>query len=134
MTISIFEAEETDDKFELFYNNVTESAKSIGVGDPILSRQKICQFETHSNLLSQYMALYYEALKSIISSVKNRFNQQGYETVMNLQNLLLKCAMEQDYLEEFEKVTDFYNSDLDKNMLQAHLLKFKLQFKQENVY
>ena len=42
MTISIFEAEETDDKFELFYNIVTESAKSIGVGDPILSRQKIC--------------------------------------------------------------------------------------------
>ena len=39
--------------------------------------------------------------------------------VMNLENLLLKSAMNQDYSEELKNVTEFYGSDLDKDLLDG---------------
>ena len=45
---------------------------------------------------------------AIVSNVNDRFQQEGYKMVMDLENLLLKCALGQDYMEEFETVTKFY--------------------------
>ena len=38
------------------------------------------------------------------------------QMVMTLENLLVKCANGEEYSKEFEIVTNFYESDLDKNV------------------
>ena len=47
--------------------------------------------------------------------------------------MLLKCAKGEDYLEEFETVTEFYGSDINKDDLKTQLLTFKLQFRDKKV-
>lgn len=77
-----------------------------------------------------YQAHFYEALETIISNIKQRFEQTGYKMVMKLENLLLKCAMDEDYQEELRAVTNFYGSDLDGDNLETQLLTFKVMFKE----
>ena len=50
--------------------------------------------------------------------------------VMNLENLLLKSANNQDYSEALQNVTDFYGDDINRDMLETQLAIFKLQFKE----
>ena len=84
----------------------------------------------HTSISEMYKVLYFEVLGSIISYIKKRFQQKGYKTVMNLENLLLKSANGEDYSEELENVTNFYGSDLDKKMLEAQLFTYKVLFKE----
>ena len=50
--------------------------------------------------------------------------------VMNLENLLLKSAMNQNYEKELQSVTEFYGSDLNKDDLITQLLIYKTKFKE----
>ena len=90
----------------------------------------IQNFETIEEM---YQTYFHDALVAISSNIKERFQQKGYEMVMNLENLLLKCASGKDYSKELEIITNFYESDIDKNLLETQLLTFKLQFKNESV-
>ena len=139
MTVEILEAEYSEEKIEQFYKSTVEAANEISyLEDPVLPRQRsrpirvadylepIPEYEDVSDM---YKALYFEALSTITSNIKQRFQQKGYEMVMSLENLLLKSANGEEYSKEFEKVTQFYGSDLDKNMLEPQLLTYKLLFK-----
>ena len=142
MTAATLEAEKTDEKFQNFYKNIVKSAKDIGLEEPFLPRQRsipdryegsLTEIPIFEDVEEMYQFYYLQSLEAIISNIKERFDQDGYKMVMNLENLLLKCAKGQDYSEEFENVTNFYGSDLDKDVLQAQLLTFRLQFKEEDI-
>ena len=85
-----------------------ETAKDLGVEEPKLDRKQkvtpklkdsIKPIRNYSSISEMHKDLYYQALETIISNIKNRFQQEGYEMVMNLENLLLKSANNQIYLE-----------------------------------
>ena len=95
---------------------------------PLKKAKSLKAIPVYSSAKDMYKTLFYKAIQAIIKNVKSRIQQKGYIMVMNLENLLLKCAMGEDFSDEFQKMTDFYDSDLDKNMLQTQLLTFKLLF------
>ena len=137
MTVATLEAEKNEANFEQFYGIVTETAKSQKVDDPVLPRQRKIPIKLDgtmkpipifSNVYDFYKFYYYEALETIISNIRERFEQKGYKMVMTLENLLLKSAMWRDYQEELAEVTDFYGSDLNRNDLEIQLLTYKVKF------
>ena len=55
----------------------------------------------------------------VISDIKNRFDQPGFKLYSHMQNLLLKAANGQKYLEEYNIIWKIYKDDLDAFSLQA---------------
>ena len=69
----------------------------------------------------QYFRInYFEAVDLIISSINERFDQPGYTTYKNLQDLLLK-AVRKEFEDCFSTVTSLYGSDLNPTQLKLHL-------------
>ena len=139
LTVTILEVENKTERFDNFFNSVVEAAKEIGVNDPVLPRKRkvpaklvdsVEPIPIHSNIREMYQEIYTSALESMITNIKNRFQHRGYETVTNLENLLLKSANGEDSSEELQKVSDFYGSDVNKGQLEAQLLVFKSKFKE----
>ena len=143
-TLSILEQENKTERFENFFNSVIETARDVGVNDPLLPRKRkvpanlvdaLEPIPIYSSIREMYQGFYSSALETMINNIKNRFQHRGYEMVTNLENLLLKSANGEDSSEELEKVSAFYGSDIDKGLLEAQLLIFKSKFelKQEKV-
>ena len=58
-----------------------------------------------------------------MNSIKDRFEQPGYEIYRNLEQLLLKACRREEITSEFDAVCSFYKDDL-----QPQLLTFGLEF------
>ena len=61
----------------------------------------------------------------VISSIKERFDQPGYDIYKNLEELLLKTLKKEENNDCFLAVTNFYGSDLNPNelLLQLNVLQ-----------
>ena len=55
----------------------------------------------HKDVELLYRQLYYDAYDYVISGIKNRFDQPDFKLYSHMQNLLLKAANGQKYLEEY---------------------------------
>ena len=69
-------------------------------------------------------------MNTIVSNIKNRFEQKGYQIAMDFENWLLKSANEKQYEKEFKSVTKFYGSDLNPDLLETQLLTYTAKFKE----
>ena len=134
LTVKVLEKLRSEEKFDLFWENVSAKAKSLDVDDPKLSRKrgapkrlddfqgygpaKPAQPDTPKDL---YRKHYYEALDHVVNCVKERFNQEDYKRYAMLQELLLKAARKQPFDTELEEVVTFYKSDFDASLLQSQL-------------
>ena len=136
-TVETLESEQNDEHFDIFYNDVLESAKKYKIEEPTSPRKRkrpaklletLDPVPLYSSSTEMYRTYYYEALEKIISNLKSRFQHQGYNIVKNLENLLLKSATGQNYQEELQEVTDFYASDINRNMLETQLVSFRANF------
>ena len=78
---------------------------------------------------------YYEALDLVINSFKDRFDQPGYRTYKNLQELLLKsvASPRAAYEAELEFVVDFYGQDFNKNALTDQLETLHTTFSRKGI-
>ena len=76
-----------------------------------------------------YRRFYFESFDLVISAINNRFDQPGYQTYKNLQELLLRAARGQDYHNELEYVVDFYGSDFESSQLDTQLQHLSTYFK-----
>ena len=56
--------------------------------------------------------------------IQDRFNQPGYKTLKNIEDLLLKSARNQNYQNELEFVLNFYSNDLNPSPLKTQLQLF----------
>ena len=99
------------------------------MNDPLLPRKRkvpaklvdsLEPIPVHSSISEMYQGFYSSALETMITNIKNRFQHRGYEMVTNLENLLLKSASGEDSLEELEKVSAFYGSNIDKGFIKAN--------------
>ena len=68
-----------------------------------------------------YRQVYYEALDLVIHAITDRFDQPGYRTYRNVQNLILNACGGSSFNDELEFVVAFYGDDLKKEQLQAQL-------------
>ena len=80
---------------------------------------------------AHYHQIYYEVLDLANSTVKARFDQPGYATYKQSEELLLKSAHGEDYSAELTSVTDFYGNDFDRRRLSAQLTSLASQFEAE---
>ena len=62
-----------------------------------------------------------ECLDFVINAIKDRFDQLGYRTLKNLENLLIKAAKGEDYAEELAFVVNCYFDDISESSLSAQL-------------
>lgn len=60
-----------------------------------------------------YCLQYYEALDLIVNSIQSRFDQPGFTTYRNLEDLLIRAVNGEDYEEPLMFTTSFYQDDLD---------------------
>ena len=109
----------------------------IDVEEPQLPRRRktpkrfddgLTSGEFHDSPKVYYRQLYYEAIDSIVSSLKDRFDQPGYGVYCRLEELLIKASCKEDFKASFDFVCSFYKDDFDSDLLCAQLKTFGLDF------
>ena len=130
MAVRTLESIHSEERFKLFWHKVTALAETVDVAEPRLPRARKApkRFEVREaraefseTTEEHFRRIYFEALDLIISCIRDRFNQPGYRTYRNLQELLLLAVNNKDYHNEFQFVVNFYGSDFDTNLLQTQL-------------
>ena len=74
---------------------------------------------------------YFAALDSIISAIKERFNQPNCKAYANLESLLIKALTCEDYSAELRYVKELYCDDVKEEYLLPQLEVFKVLMKGE---
>ena len=132
-TVSVLETLRDEDRYIMFWERCLKEAPRSSVNDPKLPRTKKAPKkieeciggrsapEYHNDEVSYYRQIYFDALDYIINSIKDRFEQPEYQIYVNLENLLLKAAYEEDFEHEFIQVVTFYKGDFNTNRLRLHL-------------
>ena len=130
MTVKTLLSIRSDEKFNLFWQNIISLAESLDVSEPRLPRQRKApkQFEVGearpeclTSVEGHFQRIYYEALDLLIACIKNRFDQPGYRIYRNLQELLLSAFNNRNYDEAYDFVATFYKSDFDTTFLKTQL-------------
>ena len=69
----------------------------------------------------EYRRQYYAALDSVITCIKERFEQKDHEMHATLEQLLIKAILGESFEEELQKVIGFYNDDFNDGILRVQL-------------
>ena len=142
MTVRTLQTLRNNTNFDLFWVKVETIRKEFDVGEPQLPRKRRlprrlddgnAEPEFISDCKQYYQQQYYEALDLIISCIKDRFDQIGYKSYQNLQDLLLKAVKKEPFEEEFSFVTKFYGTDIDPSQLRVHLQVLAANFPEETL-
>ena len=75
----------------------------------------------HSTAKEFYSQQYFECLDFVTNATKDQFNQPGYKTLQQLENLLLKAARGEVYTDELAFVIDRYSDDFTPSSLTVQL-------------
>ena len=81
------------------------------------------------SLKDLYRRHYFEALDLALEAIRDRFDQAGYHTYKNLQDVILKAACGLEYDQELKAVLEFYGSDFDQLQLEIKLQHSTIHFK-----
>ena len=136
MVVETLLAIRNEDGFDLFWLKVLRSAESFDL-EPQLPRQRKrprryeegeADSEFHTDPKAYFRQLYYEAVDLAVSSIKDRFQQPGYEVYSKLEQLLLKSCQGQDVTTELDFL---YKDDIQPEVLQAQILTFGLESKEQ---
>ena len=77
--------------------------------------------EHPENVEEEYRRQYYAALDSVITCIKERFEQKDYEMYATLEQLLIKAILGESFEEELQKVIGFYHDDFNDDILRVQL-------------
>ena len=125
----------TDDNYHLFWQKVSKHADHFGLPEAQLPRRRKVpkQYDTAQSESDHpttphdhYKYIYFEAL-DLINCIKRRFDQPGYRTYCQLQELLFKAAKGEPYQSELDFVRTFYEGDFS-HLLETQLHTFALLF------
>ena len=128
--------------YDLFWAKVVIEANFIGVEEPLLPRRRklptryddsLASGHSHDTPKAHYQQLYYEALDNTISCLKGRFNQRGYNIYCNLEELVIKASLKENFKEPLQAVCDFYRDDFNRYPLEAQHLTFGVNFQCDTI-
>ena len=137
MVIKTLQGIRTEQSFDLFWTKLAKLSETLDVDEAQLPRRRkvpsryedglaSCHF--HDTPKVYYRQLYYEAVDNSIQCLNNRFDQPGYHIYSNLEQLLIKAAMKENYELHFKTVCDFYKDDIKPEVLQVQLVTFGANF------
>ena len=103
LTIENLEKMKSDRDFNIFYELITNKASAIsGNGNPELAKRqnKLKYFadgrEASSLAHQQFKVIYFEAVDSIVSAVKDQFKQPSFNLFSDINQLMLKSINGED--------------------------------------
>ena len=73
------------------------------------------------SLKDEYRPVYFEALDLAVTSILGRFDQKGFKTYSNVEQLLFKACEGQCLKDELDQVCTFFYGDFNKGELIAEL-------------
>ena len=133
LTCQTLERIRSDEVYNLFWGKMLSVQAKLDVSDPILPRKRKVptRYQVGSSDGSYpttpkalYRSYYFECLDLITTFIRDRFNQPGYKTLKNLEDLLLKAARNENYQNELDFVLKFYANDLTSSPLKTQLQLF----------
>ena len=146
LVIETLEGMREDELFLCFYETVKKEASEIsGIGAPSLPRKR--KNPNYSILIyldgvkstdesyapatpyEHYKNIYTNALDAIINSIKDRFDQPGFQIFSNIEDLLLKAIKGVDYSSQKEALAETYKGDYDDFVLSSELNLLPCLFK-----
>ena len=119
-----------EDNFELLWKKVEMMRNQFDVDEPNLGRGKkvpkrldegSAQAEFAASPKDEYRRIYFEALDLAVASISSRFNQKGFKTFSNVEQLLFKACAGQSYEEELDVVNKLFYDDFNREELVAEL-------------
>ncbi len=125
-----------DESFGLFWQKLISFSQPLDIEPRLPRHRKVprkldtgsTESYYHETPKAYYKQEYFEGVDLAINTIRDRFEQPGYEIYQNLEKLLLKAATGKDFKQEFDFVTTFYHNDLQPDNLQAQLITFKIDF------
>ena len=120
----------TTEAFDLFWEKVQVLQREYSVDEPSLPRKRKAPRHLEvgsgeafypSTPKQFYSQHYFECLDFVVNAVKDRFDQPGYKTLKQLENLLLKAAQGEEYKDELGFVIDQYGDDFTTSSLTTQL-------------
>lgn len=70
------------------------------------------QLASFMSPLLYYHQHYFGAIDTVVNSLKDRFEQPGYQCYSKLEQLRIKACQGKDFKEELEFVSSFYKDDI----------------------
>ena len=135
----------TQEDFELFFNLVTKQAEKLPVDKPHLKRKRkvpkysILQYwdgqETTSKahypatVQDEFPQIYFDTLDHITNAIKERFDQPSFKAYANLEELLVKGAINQTSEVGKNQIKLPYSNEVDVSDLEVQFKVFKQMFK-----
>ena len=108
--LAVLRKERSDECFKEIWKKLLSNKNSYALVDsPVLPRRRkipACYNDGedqhhHKDVQLLHRQLYYDAYDYVISGIKNRLDQRDFKLYSHIQNLLLKAANGQKYLEEY---------------------------------
>lgn len=136
MTISTLESIRDDTSFVAFWQKLNGLVDGCDIGEPTLPRKRRVPSKLEDGLASpvfpssiedHFRRIYFEAIDNVIGGLKDRFEQPGYATYSQLEQLLIKASQGDDFSHELDFCCNFYK-DVNRACLQPQLCTFKLDF------
>lgn len=137
LTVKTLESMRNESDFHLFFQHLETLRAHTETDVPCLPRRRTAPQRLEigegvgyhaSSVEEYYRAQYFEALDLAICGIKDRFDQPGYETYKNLEQLLLKAANKKEYSYELQEVIKMYENDFNEAELTAQLQLFGANF------
>ena len=130
LTVKTLQKMRSDGSFDMFWNTVTKRSKELKVIDPCLpsKRQRPARYllgnaaaEFPADTLQDYYRhLYFQAIDTVITCIKERFNQVGYEIYYRkLEKLLLSAVNGEPYCPNLRFLCRYNEGDIDEFHLEA---------------
>ena len=119
-----------DASFALFWDKEELDARSLDIGEPILSRKRRLPSDrevgsssgTQPSLpMDHYKRIYFEALDTVTASLADRFDQDGYHMYRKLETVLLE---KDSPLEAVDDIIALYKDDFSRDLLVSQLQIF----------
>ena len=86
-----------------------------------------------SSIEEHFWVIYYQAIDSITSAIKDRFDQASFQLFENAEQFLVKAAMKQSYIDEINKVIHQFKGDIDASAIPAEINIYQTIFEDVQV-
>ena len=129
-TVKTLQHLQTDDNFDLFWQKVEKMRYQFDIAEPQLARklkvpkrheQGSAPAEFAESPKDEFRWMYFEAFDLAVTSICNRFDQKGFKTFSNIEQLLFKACKGQRFNKELDLVCNFFYNDFNKEDLVAEL-------------